>query len=191
MNFKRNNLIFAVTLGVCMLFGNANANAKDKEGVDIEFNVTVPKNTCDILIEGTSQNVIDFGSIALARLKSDSAEGKVKLPFSIKLAECKNNDFANNYITLDGNYVVENNGFLDDPGERTFAIRISDKETATQADDVFFDKNKNKIWTNIQENVMEKQFYAYLMCKNGLKDCASDANIGQFKSTFTLTYMVD
>ncbi|MEX6197032.1 fimbrial protein [Providencia stuartii] len=114
MNFKRNNLIFAVTLGVCMLFGNA--NAKDKEGVDIEFNVTVPKNTCDILIEGTSQNVIDFGSIALARLKSDSAEGKVKLPFSIKLAECKNNDFANNYITLDGNYVVENNGFLDDPG---------------------------------------------------------------------------
>ncbi len=39
MNFKRNNLIFAVTLGVCMLFGNA--NAKDKEGVDIEFNARI------------------------------------------------------------------------------------------------------------------------------------------------------
>ncbi|WP_272690399.1 fimbrial protein [Providencia sp. PROV152] len=180
-----------LTLIASTLFINYSVAAPTKGSQTFEFNLTVPKNTCNIQVVGTSNNIVDFGNVALAKLKSDSASGKLKLPFSINLSDCRSTHFDKNYITIDGNFVAENNGYLDDAGSKTFAIRISDKENAVQSDDVFFNTTKKTVWDNISENEMSKQYYAYLMCKDGMSDCASDANIGAFKATFTLTYVSD
>lgn len=159
------------------------------------FNLSVPKNTCDILITGTSQNVVDFKNITLSKFKSDSdvPQGKVKLPFEVVLNNCKTKNFENSYITLSGNEA--NDGYLDSPLNKTFAVRISEKDNAQQSDTDFFDSNNNKIWVNSVSTPMsesgKKTYYAYIMCKGNANGCADDSNVGKFQSTLTLTFISD
>ncbi|MFW0929252.1 MULTISPECIES: fimbrial protein [unclassified Providencia] len=169
------------------LMGGAIANTPGTH--EFTFNVTVPKNTCEIAIKGTSNNVVDFGNIPLHKFKKDASDGKLKLPFTVTLSKCKTKNFENNYLTLEGNY-TQNDGFLDDPG-KTFAVRISKKDNANPADQDFITNTNKVIWNNIVEDQLSKDFYAYVMCKNNTINCAVDDNIGKFKATLTLTYIAD
>ncbi|AMG68092.1 type 1 fimbrial protein [Providencia stuartii] len=157
---------------------------------DFVFNVHVPKNTCDIIIEGTSNNTVDFGNIPISKFKSDVPEGKVKLPFNVKLQNCKTTNFQGAYIKLSGSYSEENNGFLDDNG-KSFAVRISNKDNATPSDTDFFTEQNNKMWTGINSTNMNRTYYAYVMCKTGASECAGNENVGKFKATLTLTFIAD
>lgn len=156
---------------------------------EFTFNVTVPKNTCEIAIQGTSNNIVDFGNIPLHKFKADASDGKIKLPFTVILSNCKTKNFENNYITLEGNY-TQNDGFLDEPG-KTFGVRISKKDNAKPADQDFITNSNKVLWSNIVEGQLSKDFYAYVMCKNNITNCAIDQNIGKFKATLTLTYVAD
>lgn len=171
----------------CLSFSSVIFSADHAEFV---FNVRVLQNTCNIAIEGTSKNKVDFGSIPIKKLASDANNGAIKLPFIVTLSDCKNSNFSGNYIQISGNYV--NNGYLDSPAGKDFAIRISDKDGAKSSDNSFFSDTKNKIWTNISGNNLNKTFYAYVMCKNGVTNCSNTAgNVGKFKATVTLTYLAD
>lgn len=179
--------IFRFTIAILFLSGISPIFAADD--AEFIFNVTVPKNTCNIIIEGTSINKVDFGSVPLKRLASDANNGNIKKPFQVKLSNCQNTSFSGNYLKISGNYV--NDGFLDSPEGKDFAIRISDKDGAKASDNVFF-ANDSKIWTNIAANNMNKTFYTYVMCKKGVADCSTKTeNLGQFKSTITITYFAD
>ncbi|HCM62826.1 MAG TPA: type 1 fimbrial protein [Morganella sp. (in: Bacteria)] len=154
------------------------------------FTVKVLANTCEITVEGTAVNMVDFGSIPLEKFKTDAAAGNIKKDFIVKLVRCKNNNFTNNKILISGNYI--NDGYLDSPENKNFAVRISDKNNAKQSDDVFFTKVKNTMWSGFTSSSDTKTFTAYLMCRNGIADCSASAeNVGNFKATVTLTYMVD
>lgn len=172
---------------IVSLFGFLNSAQASKE---FKFEVTVPKNTCDITVDGTSLNKVDFGNIPMSKFKNEVPQGNVKLAFDVKLSNCKNNTFSGSYISLTGNYIEEFNGFLDDAGKE-FAIRISPKSNATQGDTDFYTNVNNKIWTNIDKSNMSKTYYAYVMCKTGETSCASNANTGDFKATLTLTFVSD
>lgn len=156
---------------------------------DFTFYLTIPKNSCEINISGTSKNIVDFGNLPLDKFKSQASEGKIVLPFDVKLTDCKTTPFSTDYISISGNYTV-NDGFLDD-SNKTFAVRISEQDNAIQSDNVFYTNTNNRIWKNINENDMTKRFYAYVMCKNGVTNCAIDSNVGKFKATLTLTYVSD
>lgn len=157
---------------------------------EFTFNVKILANTCEIAVDGTAANIVDFGSIPLEKFKSDAAAGKIKKEFNVRLVNCKNNNFTKNKILISGNY--SNNGYLDSPGSKNFAVRISDKNNATQSEDVFFTEQKNTMWTGFTSSSDQKTFTAYLMCRNGVADCSASAdNVGAFKATLTLTYMVD
>jgi len=157
---------------------------------EFTFDVTIPKNTCDVSVVGTSANKIDFGSIPLEKFKDDVPQGKYKSEFKVNLSNCKNTSFSGAYVSLSGIYNDQNNGFLDDVG-KTFAIRISKKANATQSDTDFFTNTNNKIWTNITATNMSNTYYAYVMCKTGVNNCSDDQNVGKFKSTLTLTFVAD
>lgn len=160
------------------------------DNAEFTFNVKILANTCEIAVDGTSANIVDFGSIPLEKFKSDAAAGNIKREFTVKLVRCKSNNFTNNKVLISGNYV--NNGYLDSPGSKNFAVRISDKSNATQSEDVFFTTAKNTMWTGFTSATATKTFTAYLMCRNGITDCSASAeNLGDFKATVTLTYMVD
>lgn len=164
--------------------------ARDDGLHDFTFNLTVPKNTCDINIEGTSANKVDFGNIPISKFKSDVPTGNLKLPFKVTIQNCKTKNHDGAYISLTGNYKAEQNGFLDDAG-KTFAIRISNKNNATQGDADFVTEQNNKLFPKIEETALSKTFYAYVMCKTGTTECADDVNVGSFKATLTLTYVSD
>lgn len=166
--------------------------AFSQDSAEFSFDVRVLKNTCHILIEGDAPNLVDFGILHTSKLKDDAKNGLVKKPFTVKLERCKNNDFTGSYIEISGNFV--NDGFLDDPGNKDFAVRISDKNNAKQSDKVFFSNEvpNNKMWSDFTGNSLSKTFYTYIMCKNGISDCSATVdNIGDFKATITLTYMAD
>lgn len=157
---------------------------------DFIFNLHIPKNTCEITVEGNGQkNIVDFGSVPLNKFKGDAAQGKIKLPFNVVLTNCKTKNYEGNYIKLTGNY-TDNDGFLDD-ADKSFAVRISEKESAVSGDNVFFTQINNKMWKDIVEGNNTKTFYAYVMCKNSIQNCADDKNVGKFKVTLTLTYVAD
>lgn len=160
------------------------------DNAEFTFNVRIMANTCEIAVEGTSVNMVDFGSVPLEKFKTDAAAGNLKKDFVVKLVRCKNENFTNNKILISGNY--SNDGFLDSPGNKSFAVRISDKNNAKQSDDVFFNQQKNTLWSGFTSATDAKTFTAYLMCKNGVSDCSgTPENVGDFKATVTLNYVVD
>lgn len=182
-----NSRIYSVFSAAILLFPCA-SGALDY--AEFTFNVNVPKNTCNISVNGDGPNSIDFGTLQLNKLKNEARQGKLKKNFTVTLSNCKNALFSGNVVKISGNYV--NDGYLDIPGKREFAVRISDKTSAVQTDNVFYSPTNNVIWSGINGSVMSKDFTAYIMCKNGIADCsASDGNLGEFKATVTLMYMAD
>lgn len=182
-----NNRIYSTLAPAILLFSCA-SGALDY--AEFTFNVKVPKNTCNISVNGDSPNSIDFGTLPLNKLKNEAGQGKVKKNFTVTLSNCKNNSFSGSVVKISGNYV--NDGYLDIPGKREFAVRISDKSDAVQADNVFYSPTNNVIWSNINGTALNKDFTAYIMCKNGIADCSvSDGNLGEFKASVTLMYLAD
>lgn len=186
---KYNKLLigFAVSLLSCI---SISAQAATNGAHEFTFNLTVPKNTCDVKVVGTSNNVVDFGNIPISKFKSDVPEGKLKLPFSVTLSNCKTNNYDGVYLTLSGNYIADNNGYLDE-SNKTFAVRISNKDNAKQSDTDFITETNNKLIPKITGTPVTETFYAYIMCKTGESQCADDVNVGGFKSTLTLTLIAD
>lgn len=184
-------LISQLSFGLGFLFlglANSSYGGPTEHGYEFSFDVFVPKNTCDISVQGTSVNLVDFGNVPLKQLELDASQGKVKLPFRVSIISCKTTNYDNNYITLTGNYT--NDGFMDDVN-KTFAVRISEKDNLLpNSPDYVTDKN-TILWKDIKSNNVNKTFYAYLMCKNGVQNCAVDQNVGRFKATLTMTYMTD
>ncbi|WP_413492629.1 fimbrial protein [Morganella psychrotolerans] len=179
--------LFMATISLLFLWSRILTAADNAE---FTFNVKVLANTCEIAVEGTAANIVDFGSVPLEKFKSDAAAGNIKKEFIVKLVRCRNNNFTKNKILISGNYI--NDGYLDSPGSKNFAVRISDKNNATQSQNVFFTNVNNTMWTGFTSATATKTFTAYLMCRNGIADCSASAeNVGNFKATVTLTYMVD
>lgn len=133
---------------------------------------------------------MDFGNIPMNKFKDDVPKGNLKLPFKVTVLNCKTKNYDGAYITLTGNYKEEQNGFLDDVG-KTFAIRISSKDNATQDDPDFITDKNNKLFPKIESTTLSRTFYAYVMCQTGATECADDVNTGNFKATLTLTYISD
>lgn len=187
MNIAMNNRIYSAFAAVILWFPGASVALDYAEFI---FNVNVPKNTCNISVNGDGPNSIDFGTLPLNKLKNEAGQGKIKKSFTVTLSNCKNNFFSGNVVKISGNYV--NDGYLDIPENREFAVRISDKNNAVQSDNVFYSPMNDVIWSGIDGSVMSKDFTAYIMCKNGIADCsASDGNLGEFKSSITLMYLAD
>lgn len=187
MNIAMNNRIYSAFAAAMLLFPGA-SGALDY--AEFTFNVKVPKNTCNLSVNGDGPNSIDFGTLPLSKLQNDAGQGKVKKNFTVTLSNCKNNLFSGNVVKISGNYV--NDGYLDIPENREFAVRISDKSNAVQADKVFYSPTNNVIWSGINGSALSKDFTAYIMCKNGIADCSkSDGNLGEFKASVTLTYLAD
>ncbi len=187
MNITIKNKIYSALTAVILLFPQF-SSAQDY--AEFTFNVNVPKNTCSISISGDGPNSIDFGTLSTGKLKSEAGLGNIKKNFTVALSNCKNNLFSGNVVKISGNYV--NDGYLDIPGNREFSVRISDKSSAVQADNVFYSPTNNVIWSDINGSVMSKNFTAYIMCKNGIADCSvSDGNLGEFKASITLMYLAD
>ncbi|WP_082970698.1 type 1 fimbrial protein [Morganella psychrotolerans] len=51
------------------------------DNAEFTFNVKVLANTCEITVEGTAVNMVDFGSIPLEKFKTDAAAGNIKKRF--------------------------------------------------------------------------------------------------------------
>ncbi|MEY0302255.1 fimbrial protein [Providencia manganoxydans] len=187
-------MLFLLSLSLLLALVNITnfsyASINSEGFAEFSFMVHIPKNTCEVVINGTSANMIDFGNIPLNKFKSDASTGALKSAFTVKLANCRNNNFSDTRITLDGNYIEATNGFMDTEG-KTFAVRISDKDNAIQASTDFFTNKNNTIWKDIKDDKQEKKYYAYLMCKTGVGDCSGNENIGKFKATLTLTFISD
>ncbi|MEX6219946.1 fimbrial protein [Providencia hangzhouensis] len=186
-----NKICCRVTLAFYVMFFSYSSTALVPGTHDFTFDLTVPKNTCDIAVTSDSgkKNIVDFGNVPLSKFGADASSGKIKKAFDVVISNCNTNSFDNNYIKLTGNYTI-NDGFLDNPG-KTFAVRISANDNANQSSADFITETNNVLWSNIKTQNVTKTFYAYVMCKNQVADCSIDQNIGAFKATLTLSYYAD
>lgn len=155
------------------------------KGVEFDFNVRIDKQTCKLSILGTSDGEVDFGNIQSSNIKNNKID---PIPIKLKLSDCLTNDFAGSYIIMVPKSNINNITFNDNTN-RDFGVSISEKSNAIQStSDADFFKSDSKVWSNINNNHLEKKLYTYIKCKN---NTSCNPDVGSFSSTITFSFIID
>lgn len=152
---------------------------------DFDFKVNVVAQMCKISIVGTSLNEVDFGNVTVADIRANKVQ---PIQTKITLSDCMTNNFTGTYVKISPKNYLDSITFIDDPS-KGFGISFSEQKNVMNSSSTadFFEK-ESQVWTNINENQLDKTLYTYVRCKIG-SDCSPQ--VGDFQSTVTFSFVVD
>lgn len=150
-----------------------------------DFNINIMAQMCKISIVGTSLNEIDFGNITVADIRAHKVQ---PIQTKIVLSDCATNNFIGAYVKISPKNYLDSITFIDDPA-KGFGISFSEQNNIVNSSSMadFFEK-ESQVWTNINENQLDKTLYTYVRCQTG-SECSPQ--VGDFQSTVTFSFVID